>query len=73
MSDQTQYELIRSQTQTLLVNITENPKPTYNVDGQMFDHAGYLIKLQETIDWCDQKLVEAGAAPTESFGEGCAG
>ncbi len=54
---------IRSQTLQLLTDITAQPKPTYQIDGQSVSWESYLGRLQRTVDWCDAKL--AGDEPFE--------
>lgn len=67
-SDQQQLETIKSQSLQILADITANPKPSYNIDGQSISWNDYLAQLQRTIDWCDGQI--AAAAPTELHTEG---
>ena len=46
-----------------MAEITAQPKPTYNIDGQMIAWGDYLKQLQQTVDWCNDKL--AGETPCE--------
>ncbi len=62
-SDAEQIAAIKTQTLALIAQITAEPKPTYNVDGQMIAWGDYLKQLQQTVDWCNQKL--AGEEPFE--------
>lgn len=62
-TDLEELAAIRSQTLARIAEITAQPKPTYNIDGQMVAWAEYLKQLQQTVDWCDQKL--AAAEPFE--------
>jgi len=62
-SDLEQIAQIKSQTLARIAEITAQPKPTYNIDGQMVDWADYLSQLQQTVNWCDRKL--AAAEPFE--------
>ncbi len=62
-SDAEQIATIKTQTLARIAEITAAPKPTYNVDGQRVDWSDYLKQLQQTIDWCNEKL--AGEAPFE--------
>lgn len=62
-TDREELAAIRSQTLARIAEITAQPKPTYNIDGQMVAWAEYLKQLQQTVDWCDQKL--AAAEPFE--------
>lgn len=68
-SDAQQIAAIRSQTLALLAELISQPKPTYTIDGQTVAWNEYLVRLRETIDWCDRKL--AGEEPFEiaSLGE----
>jgi hypothetical protein len=63
MSDRQQIESIRSQTLAQLVDLRANPKPTYSIDGQTVSWTDYVRSLEETVDWCDAKLI--GLAPFE--------
>jgi len=63
MSDREQIESIRSLTLAQLVDLRANPKPTYSIDGQTISWTAYIQSLQETVDWCDAKLV--GLEPVE--------
>ena len=63
MSDREQIESIRAQTLAQLIDLRANPKPTYSIDGQTVSWTDYIRSLQETIDWCDAKLI--GLAPFE--------
>lgn len=50
---------IRSQTVQLILDVTAQPKPTYQIDGQSVSWESYLARLQTTVDWCDAKLSAA--------------
>lgn len=63
MSDREQIESIRSLTLAQLVELCANPKPTYSIDGQTISWTAYIQSLQQTVDWCDAKLV--GLEPFE--------
>jgi hypothetical protein len=63
MSDAETIATIKSQTLTIIAEITATPKPTYQIDGQMIAWGDYLSQLQRTVDWCNEKL--AGEAPFE--------
>ena len=67
-SDAQQIATIKTQTLARMAEITAEPKPTYNVDGQMIAWADYLKQLQRTIDWCNEKL--AGEEPFEFQSQG---
>jgi len=62
-TDMQQYAAIKSQTLTLMAEITARPKPTYQLDGQSVAWSDYLTRLQRTVDWCNEKL--AGESPVE--------
>jgi hypothetical protein len=55
-TDLQQIAVIKSQTLARIVEITAQPKPTYQLDGQTVSWGDYLTRLQTTIDWCNQKL-----------------
>ena len=67
-SDAEQIAAIKTQTLTLIEEITAEPKPTYNVDGQMVAWERYLEQLRQTVDWCNRKL--AGEEPFEFHSRG---
>jgi hypothetical protein len=54
---------IRQQTLALIAQITTNPRPTYDIDGQKISWGQYLGQLQAVVQWCDQQA--AAAAPVE--------
>jgi hypothetical protein len=56
MNDATTIATIKSQTLAVIAEITAQPKPTYQIDGQMIAWGDYLSQLQRTVDWCDDKL-----------------
>ena len=58
-----QIATIKSQTLARMAEITAQPKPTYQIDGQLVAWGDYLRQLQRTVDWCNEKLV--GEAPAE--------
>jgi hypothetical protein len=68
MSDAATISLIKSQTLAVMAEITAQPKPTYQIDGQMISWGGYLAQLQQTVDWCNEKL--AAEAPFEVRSQG---
>ena len=63
MSDREQIETIRQQTLAQLVELRARPKPTYSIDGQLVSWTNYIRSLQDTVDWCDAKLL--GLEPFE--------
>jgi hypothetical protein len=54
---------IKSQALQIIADITTEPKPAYQIDGQSVSWDRYLVQLQRTVDWCDAKL--NGAEPFE--------
>jgi hypothetical protein len=55
-SDTQQLKSIRAQTLARLAEITAEPKPSYQIDGQKVSWGEYLRQLQATVDWCNAKL-----------------
>ena len=62
-SDIQQIATIKSQTLARIAEITAQPKPSYYIDGQSVAWSEYLMRLQQTVDWCNTKL--AGESPFE--------
>lgn len=50
-----QIQTIRSQTLSLLADLTTSPKPNYNVEGRSVSWGDYMKQLRETIAWCDEQ------------------
>ena len=67
-SDAEQIATIKTQTLARIAEITAEPKPTYDMDGQKIAWGDYLEQLQETVDWCNEKL--AGEEPFEFHSQG---
>jgi hypothetical protein len=67
-TDAQQIATIKSQTLARIVEITSQPNPTYQIDGQLVSWGDYLSQLQRTIDWCNEKL--AGETPFEIRSQG---
>ncbi len=67
-SDLEQIRTIKSQTLAIIAELTANPKPTYQIDGQAVSWNDYLKNLQATVDWCERKL--AGQEPFEIRSQG---
>jgi hypothetical protein len=63
MSDADIIRTIKTQTLTLIQELTVNPKPSYSLDGQEISWTEYLAQLKRTLDWCDHQL--AGEEPFE--------
>jgi hypothetical protein len=55
-TDFQQISTIKSQTLARIAEITTQPKPTYQIDGQLVAWGDYLSQLHQTVDWCDEKL-----------------
>jgi hypothetical protein len=67
-TDAQQIATIKSQTLARIVEITAQPKPTYQIDGQLVSWGDYLSQLQRAVDWCNEKL--AGETPFEVRSQG---
>lgn len=63
--------LIRTQTLAQLQELRTNAKPSYSIDGQNVSWTEYAESLQQTIDWCDRKLMDY--EPFEFKSEGTTG
>ena len=50
------YHTIKSQTLSMIAEMTANPKPSYNIDGQAVQWTDYLKQLRVTVEWCDQQI-----------------
>ncbi len=68
MADADVIKTIKSQTLSLISDMTANPKPSYSLDGQRISWHEYLAQLQRTVDWCDRQL--AGEDPFEVHSTG---
>jgi hypothetical protein len=68
LTDAEQLATIKSQTLALMADMTAQPKPTYQIDGQLVAWGDYLSQLQRTIDWCNEKL--ACESPVEVRSQG---
>ena len=62
-TDTERLTAIRTQTLARMAEITAAPKPSYDIDGQQVAWTEYLRQLQQTVDWCNERL--AGSAPFE--------
>jgi hypothetical protein len=67
-SDIEQISLIKTQTLARIAEITADPKPTYQIEGQKVNWSEYLKQLQDAIDWCDAQL--AARTPVEIHSRG---
>ena len=70
-SEAEQITSIRSLTLAQLEQLRADPKPSYSIDGQQVAWNDYVESLQQTVDWCDQKL--AGYQPFECRSQGTTG
>lgn len=43
----------------MIAEMTANPKPSYNSDGQSVQWTDYLKQLQATVEWCDQQIARS--------------
>lgn len=68
MSDVAMITNIRQQTLALIASITEQPRPSYDVDGQRVLWSDYLGRLQQTVEWCDRQLQQVEPFELESRG-----
>ena len=68
MSDATTIATIKSQTLALIAEITTQPKPTYQIDGQKVLWRDYLSQLQATVDWCNEELAVESPLEIQSQG-----
>ena len=53
-----QIATIRTLTLSQLEQLRADPKPSYSLDGQRVSWTEYIASLQQTVDWCDQKLAD---------------
>jgi hypothetical protein len=67
-SDAEQVAAIKTQTLARIAEITAQPRPTYDIDGQKIVWSDCLQQLRRTVDWCNQKL--AGEEPFEFQSQG---
>ena len=68
MADADTLATIKTQTLALIEEITANPKPNYNIDGQSVSWGTYLQQLWATVKMCDEQL--AGETPIEVHTQG---
>jgi hypothetical protein len=59
------YQTIKTQTLSLIAEMTANPKPSYNIDGQSVQWSDYLKQLRATVEWCDQRIARGEAGVEE--------
>ncbi len=67
-TDTQRYQSIRYQTLDQIEEIRGNPKPTYWLDGQRVHWQEYVESLQDTVDWCDLKLLDQAPFEFRSAG-----
>ena len=53
------YQTIKSQTLSMIADITTAPKPSYNIDGQSIQWTDYLKQLRTIVEWCDQQIARS--------------
>ncbi len=68
MNDLEPIRTIKRQTLARIAEITEQPKPSYRIDGQQVAWAEYLRQLRATVDWCNRAL--AAEQPFEVRSQG---
>jgi hypothetical protein len=68
MTDAERIAAIKTQTLALIADLTENPKPSYSIDGQTVSWGEYLAQLQRTVEWCNDQL--AAESPFEISSQG---
>jgi hypothetical protein len=68
MTDAETIAAIKSQSLALVDSLTDEPKPSYTLDGQSVSWGEYLKHLMSIVDWCDEKL--AAADPFEERTQG---
>ena len=56
MADADTIATIKTQTLARIEEITAQPKPSYNIDGQQVAWSAYLAQLQKVVEWCNQQL-----------------
>jgi hypothetical protein len=59
------YSTIKTQTLTMIAEMTANPKPSYSIDGQTVQWTDYLKQLRLTVEWCDQQIARSAAGIEE--------
>jgi hypothetical protein len=68
MSDVEPILAIKAQTLARIAELTANPTSSYWIDGQSVSWNDYLVRLRDTVDWCDRKLT--GQEPVELHSQG---
>lgn len=68
MSDADTIATIKTQTLAIIADLTANPKPSYNIDGQQVSWTEYLAQLWKTVERCNAHL--AGETPFEIHSQG---
>ncbi len=59
---------IKSNALTVLADITANPKPSYNIDGQQVGWTEYQKMLMSQVEWADLQLNTTDPAEIHSVG-----
>ncbi|GHT10202.1 hypothetical protein FACS1894170_01930 [Planctomycetales bacterium] len=59
-------DVIKTQLLALIAEVTVNPKPTYQIDGQSVHWTEYLKELQKSVDWCNRQLAETDGLVSET-------
>ena len=68
MADSDTISTIKTQTLAIIADLTENPKPSYNIDGQQVSWGSYLEQLWKTVERCNEQL--AAESPIEIHSQG---
>lgn len=59
---------IKTQTLSLIADVTANPKPNYNIDGQNVAWGDYLEQLKRTVQWCNDQIAAEEPFEIVSYG-----
>ena len=58
--------IIKRQTLARIAELTEQPKPSYQIDGQQVAWSEYLKQLRATVEWCNRMLATEQPHETHS-------
>lgn len=67
-TDTEQITTIKTRTLALLADLSENPKPSYMIDGQSIQWAAYERMLLAKVEWCDARLPAQDIVEVHSTG-----
>ncbi|WP_347243219.1 hypothetical protein [Thermogutta sp.] len=68
MPDEDVLKLIRSQTLAIIQQVTAQPKPSYELDGQRVSWSEYLGRLTAVVEWCNAQLARETPCERRSCG-----